>query len=331
MNYKNKFFIIIIIFQLAVIYYLLMSIHNKQKNVLGEARINTIKRESVIASPSVELKYFFEPKPNSTTMSDEWKKIYKGVYKINSDGLREEHEYSVDKPVGTYRIITLGDSFTYGVLVDIENIWPKLLEKRLNALNCSGISNFEVTNLGVGGYDTQYAVQRFKLRGQKYNPDLILWFLKDDDFIWINEIMLKNSKNIEKQMKENGEYDKATKEGNLEPVWTKMLEEMGEKYKEIGDEKIIKMQKESLSQLRMYYKGNLVIFTLPTTATKWTDLMKSFANLNSNTFYFNKIRNIYELKATFLPKDGHPNEKGHKIIADDLFEYLITKRLIPCN
>src|SRR2546430_1564409 len=48
--------------------------------------------------------------------------------KINSLGMRDR-EYSVEKPKGTYRILVLGDSYTFGSGVQADETYAKLLEK----------------------------------------------------------------------------------------------------------------------------------------------------------------------------------------------------------
>ena len=51
---------------------------------------------------------------------------------INSQGLRGK-EYAIAKPPGTYRILVLGDSMTFGWGVPVEETYPSRLEVALNA------------------------------------------------------------------------------------------------------------------------------------------------------------------------------------------------------
>ena len=73
--------------------------------------------------------------------------------KINSHGLRD-YEYPLTKPPGTYRIIMLGDSTTFGWGVRLEDTAAKILERKLNEARSAGYKRFEVINAGVGNYDT---------------------------------------------------------------------------------------------------------------------------------------------------------------------------------
>ena len=58
----------------------------------------------------------------------------------------------IKKNKDTFRIITLGDSFTFGMYINTKDNWTELLEDKLNSdMGCKNISMFEVINLGVGG------------------------------------------------------------------------------------------------------------------------------------------------------------------------------------
>src|SRR3989344_4778458 len=76
--------------------------------------------------------------------TDEWDV----VYKINSMSLRDM-EYTLNKPEGIFRILVLGDSFAQGHGVDIDESFPKLLERRLNFQDNA---NIEIINSGVFAY-----------------------------------------------------------------------------------------------------------------------------------------------------------------------------------
>ena len=52
----------------------------------------------------------------------------KGTYTINNDSLNERFNYSENKDKNTFRIITLGASYTYGLYVDTKNNWTEILE-----------------------------------------------------------------------------------------------------------------------------------------------------------------------------------------------------------
>ena len=88
---------------------------------------------------------------------------------INSRGLRDR-EIPYERSSGTRRILMLGDSFTEGWGVPVEETWSKRIE-RLYAQR--GISA-EVINAGVGNYNTVMEVSWFFEEGRKYRPDIVV-------------------------------------------------------------------------------------------------------------------------------------------------------------
>ena len=97
---------------------------------------------------------------------------------INSDGFRDRN-FSVEKPNNTVRIMALGDSFVFGLGVELNDSYPKQLEILLN--KNKGEQNYEVLNFGVPGYNTKQEVEMLKEKGLKYKPDIvILGYLGND-------------------------------------------------------------------------------------------------------------------------------------------------------
>ncbi len=90
---------------------------------------------------------------------------------INSRRLRDR-EHAVGKRPGTYRIVTLGDSFTFGWGVDVGETWWAELERHMaQRLSPTPV---EVINLGVYMYTFDQQVQRLEEFGLAYEPDLIV-------------------------------------------------------------------------------------------------------------------------------------------------------------
>jgi hypothetical protein len=92
--------------------------------------------------------------------------------RINSLGFRDDREYDLAKPPGTFRIIVLGDSVTFGHGTLYETSYPFLLEQRLKAWKPS--TNWQVWNLGVPGYNTGQELAYLEEVGPRYQPDLVI-------------------------------------------------------------------------------------------------------------------------------------------------------------
>jgi hypothetical protein len=84
----------------------------------------------------------------------------------NSRGLRGSSEYAYEKPLGTLRILTLGDSFTFGDEVSDNETWTYYLEKLL--------PKSEVINFGVHGYGHDQMLLYLQEEGIKYHPDIVI-------------------------------------------------------------------------------------------------------------------------------------------------------------
>lgn len=88
--------------------------------------------------------------------------------KINSLGFRD-YEYPLTKK-NKHRIAVIGDSFTFGWGVNLEDCWVKILE---NELNTSGL-NVEILNLGKGGASPADYAQTAEKAIPILKPDLVV-------------------------------------------------------------------------------------------------------------------------------------------------------------
>lgn len=95
----------------------------------------------------------------------------KVLMESSSRGFRTR-ETTWKKPPGTYRIVFLGDSTTFGWGVNAEERFSDLLEAKLNAAG-SG-PRVEAINLGIPGYTTHHALRLLERDALRYEPDLLV-------------------------------------------------------------------------------------------------------------------------------------------------------------
>jgi len=76
-------------------------------------------------------------------------------YRINAQGLRADQDYPFAKPAGTCRVGIFGDSFLFGLEVDIRDGFADRLEKRLAQRGM----RVQVLNFSVGGFGTAEMLQ----------------------------------------------------------------------------------------------------------------------------------------------------------------------------
>lgn len=92
---------------------------------------------------------------------------------INSQGFRGR-QLSVEKEKGTYRIITVGDSCTFGVEVLVEQTFTYLLEQALKKHYPE--KKIEVMNAGIVGTNIYQHGLLLKRRLMKFAPDLLIFY-----------------------------------------------------------------------------------------------------------------------------------------------------------
>lgn len=105
--------------------------------------------------------------------------------KTNSLGLRDD-EVVMPKPKDVYRILSLGESSTWGANISAENAYSELLEKLLNErLGGPGgeIKHYEVVNAGVGAYTIWQSNIYLQEEGIKLDPDMVLIYHESNDYM----------------------------------------------------------------------------------------------------------------------------------------------------
>lgn len=325
--YMKKGIVFVVLLQIAIIAYLGISIYKKK--VLSAAVVSIpIDNKNIQYTPNPDLQHYYEPKENSEYQITNDLVKNNATYLINSDSLNERFNYHHERDDHVYRIITLGDSYTFGLYVNTAENWTEQLEDLLNTrMKCSQYDSYEVINLGVHGYDIEYAVERFKVRGMRYTPDLVLWLTKNDDFTQVNEALRGRLIEYEQEMRESGEYEKKLKEGIAHPAWQKALEET---FSILGQDKIVEMISSDFEEFASIYSDPLVILNFEYESDEVKDFYREMSQIQPKGSYFGGLTNIYSNSKNFFEGDGHPTVAGHKIIAEDIYQYLATHNL-RCN
>ncbi len=308
-DYKKTIFIVIVIFQSIVVIILFHEIKLISNNTLGIS-INRIDSNKIKYNIDSKLEYFYEPVPNSTFEEVKTWVPYKVKYTINSDSLNERFEYKIQKDQGVFRIIAIGDSFTYGLYVSTINNFVKLLEDKLNSENrCNIIEKYEVINLGMEGYDTQYEVERYRIRGKKYNPDLVIWYITDP------YRLTEKIREIQKTLPTDTP-------GNFYGSWEVAYKRINNLY---SDMELFNFQIEKIKEFRLkYYNGPLLILA----KKQFIDLLKN--KFTGKNIYFGLTENM-ENKSKYRLPDSHFNEDGHRQMTEEILRELKGNKLMPCD
>jgi lysophospholipase L1-like esterase len=298
-----------------------------RKNVFGAPKIIQLKKEDYIFPNVGEFQNYFEPKPDTIAHDDADWLGHEVLHTINNDGLNDNLNYNVNKSPDSYRIVALGDSFTYGIFVNSKDNYPKQLGNLLNNQSCTSIKKYEVINLGVPGYDIGFSVNRFKLHGQKYHPDLVLWLINDYNLTNFADYKFGLEKKLSSTISAEEVY---AHDANGVYYYPGALAE-DETTARFGKGTIIRQQAKYLDDFSHQYNGRLVIAL--SNPSLWDPVLKevinNFAQKRPNTWVYEGLPVLRDIHATLL--DGHPNVYGHSIIAKNLFNYLLSQGLIPCR
>ena len=276
-----------------------LTIFERFKSVFWQSQVFENKVREFCREENIvgcRFRYFWQPEANSLEHPNPQLPFSKVKNRLNADGLNDRFNYSVKKPKDTFRIMVLGGSEAYGQYVETKNNWTELLEDDLNKnLNCPRYKKVEVINLGMHGYDIAYSIERFNLKGKKYNPDLII-FLTPSLYISNEEIQLRSDPSQ-----------------NWQRAFDKTMSE-------VGEEKIFKKQKVLLQELKENYTAHIIFFRNDSfdKIEKYfiTDIFKNKSKIN---ILEAGLKNNTE---AFFPDGWSFNKTGHKIVEKTAFNFL---------
>lgn len=113
-----------------------------------------------------ELGYLLNP--NFTCRETNDRREYYINVKINSQGLRDyEHDLSKD----TFRLLALGDSYTFGEGVELKDTYLSILE---NILQTKFDQKIEIIKAGIPGYGTEQEILFLKRYISIFKPKIVL-------------------------------------------------------------------------------------------------------------------------------------------------------------
>jgi len=97
--------------------------------------------------------------------------LRRGYPDHNSAGYRD-HEYARAKKPGVFRVIGLGDSYTYGAGVERDQVFLKVAERLL--AEDPGAGRVEILNFGLPGANTAMEAAMLAQRTADWDPDLVV-------------------------------------------------------------------------------------------------------------------------------------------------------------
>lgn len=275
--------------------------------------------------------------------------------KINSEGLRD-HEYPPEKDPKVFRVLTLGDSFTFGVGVNLDESYPKVLEALLNRRPIhGGVRKYEVINAGVEGYGT---TQEYIYLGEllrRFSPELVIVGLHSNDVTDVMEgIPSATSKNKLKNRFYFLSYLRGLQLISYKAFGIGVNKRLFEIYRYPYSPKLeraLQMTKDYLVNIRDHSKSSgakTLIVIIPSSIeldkSEWEK--KGFGRLYTDDFFagnmgrfsetfteFGRVSDIPTLpllpilrsskvRPLYFAQDAHWTKEGHRLAAEAIYDYL---------
>ncbi len=333
---------------------------------LGEVLIRIIQPMAMrfISIEAADSKLGFRLKPNRHVKLRVAN--YKFEIQTNSQGLRDR-EFTIPKPSNVFRIVALGDSFTFGWAVSGEQSYPKQLEKLLNEkLSSETGLKYEVVNTGVFLYGPIQYDSILRNQSMKYQPDLVimgLFPMNDVEDVMNGVDYLRrgtkirqlcylytylHSKYILITCARNAKKGKMLlpliAQDHYSPEFTRALERT-KKYIFDSNQFCLKNQAPFVLAILPYEfqvepidKANkelAAVFTdkvYNVNMVKMSSLFSDFASQNNilNLDMLSTFR-ASPVRPLYNPYEGHWSPQGNQLATESLFGYLTIHHLVPIS
>ncbi|MDP6627214.1 MAG: GDSL-type esterase/lipase family protein [Methanopyri archaeon] len=258
------------------------------------------------------------------------------TYLVNSWGLRGP-ERTLDNGEDVYRILVIGDSFTFGEGVAFENSFPAMLEEGLEE-NAPTDRRYQVINAGIPGYTIYQKTGLLMKLAPWIKPNMIILGFVLNDPITNQESTKRKGDDLiySTQEGEGGEglgsvlYDLIQRRSENRRDTQDVEEWYRSYYLGKGKMRWKKWSLRSIDQMTRYSKSQNITFMLAIfplihrlddypfrdiheliasscreRGIEVIDLLPVFENSTTSTLWVH-------------PLDHHPNTKAHQMIADNL-------------
>jgi len=282
--------------------------------------------------------YFKEDYSVPSHRNWKFKKTWEQKYaNINSLGYRD-HEFNKNKDKKVFRILTLGDSMTWGVGVkDIDNLYTELLEKKLNSESKN--LEYEVINAAKNGTGAEFYLNALKNEGLSLEPDLVMigFFFNDiqgeqsnkpkpllpEKLHWVlsrmSYVYWYSYNAMDMFINKNSYLDYYISYSSPDSKEWKRFKELWIEIHKICSENNLNIYVVLLPMLGLEKN----IKEIDSVYERVGKLSEENGAKVINLF---TIINQYDVKKLRVGiTDAHPNERGHKLYADSIYNFLMLK------
>ncbi len=233
---------------------------------------------------------------------------------INSLGFRDR-EYSMTKEERTRRILALGDSDTFGMGVEMDQSFPKILENLLQGTHHRGgkeTFRYEVINMGVYGYNTRQEVSLLEEKGIQLHPDLVIITFGENDYLGAQRFPSRVTQWLIKRSAAFRYVHFSLEMRGL--VRTDFKDPL------LGLHNVLNALQDLAALSATYHFGVIVSF-LDHPSPRTPIVQDACRRLHFDVIDMWRFFDALPLRDRLLP-DQHPSPLAHKVIARELFHHL---------
>lgn len=297
----------------------------------------------------------FKPKPLSVTSGRSFSDEFDYHYRHNSFGFRDV-EHTHIKGENVYRILGLGDSFTYGVGADFEETYLYRLEVMLNG-RVGEHPIVEIIKAGIPRYYSETELTLMQEYGLEYSPDLILvGFLPNDvigTYFGLDAVVLDKSGYLKTRIAvELGQFGVWLNENShalrilLRRFTALRMEQRYEPrredvYVENGfhedDWRRVENDYEKMVSIAGQIEADMVVVHIPQRGP-WNESHyyppKRLANwaTEHGAGFVDVLPAMLRASGgqrLYYEQDGHATPAGYAIIANEIYDYLTLSEIVP--
>ncbi|MDH4347969.1 MAG: SGNH/GDSL hydrolase family protein, partial [Gemmatimonadota bacterium] len=246
-------------------------------------------------------------------------------FRVNRWGMRDR-DYERTPPPNTRRIAVFGASYTIGSGVGDGKNWESLVEDRLNRERAPGAAAVEILNFAVPGYTAIQSLRLLDIRALEFAPNVVWLVTYPDESLDIVHHIVK--------MVRSGvplpypRLDHVVAEAGVTPDLTE--EEAKRRLLPLHRDLLAWTYGEVVARCRARGIRPVWIFLPATRAVRGEDPLPWMMQLAADSgFATAELATVYDgyrqEEIIVAPYDFHPNEKGHRIIADRLYQQLAPR------
>jgi D-alanyl-lipoteichoic acid acyltransferase DltB (MBOAT superfamily) len=265
------------------------------------------------------LRYELKPSAHGT---------FKGQpYDINRWGMNDD-DYSLKRPVNCYRIALLGASHAMPTGVDRDHDFETLVEERLNRENSGrGMTHYEMLNFAVAGYNPTYQIWVLEKKVLAFEPNAIFYVGHPGDekrAVFHIVRLLQEGTDLHYPYLRDLARRADVRSGMAEPLVRRRLAPFGNE-----------LLSWTLRQMTETCKAHDIrpIYVLLPEINVVSDAGPEIRRAEEAGFTVLDLSDVYKGQSRqslwVAEWDAHPNELGHQLIAQRLYDIIFEKKIIP--